>query len=652
MFSHPRQTAATNRVRPTGARLTNCLVGTIILAASMHAHAFSTTEVRNQIDASVGQSELSGEWQALGGAPLGCDGDVAAMAANADRSIIYLGGEFTMCGDILATNVVAFYPDTGELKPLGASSAQGVDGAVHALLVHQETLYVTGLFRNAGPMQDVGSIAKWDGKSWSQLGTGLRSGNSTAFGLAMAIHHGDLVIGGHFTHADNQISNNIARWNGQTWLSFGVNGSIGMSGLVNTLVSDQSTLYAGGLFAEAGGQPARSLAAWNGSSWTSLGSGLDWYMLPVVHELEMHRGELYVAGNFTNAGGFSTTGIARWNGLNWSAVGPISDVWGIKAMLSTGDDLIATGNFTMAGGKITNGIARWDGTSWRPMGSGLRQDGRGYGQALLALDGDLYVAGGFEQIDDVAALRVARYRSGQWAPALAESRTSVHSGIRAMASFQQHLYAGGLISLAGDVRAHNIARWAGNQWHALTGSTGTGVNGTVNALQPYEGTLIVAGDFSHAGGIPSAHLARWTGEDWEAFPIELEIDVSSPYISTLASDGTSLFVAGRFHRIGGVDANGVARWDGQTWHAMGEGVGQNGAVNQLLVAEGELYMASFTAHDSSSGQHVVLRWDGLGWETVGAEFGNGYGPRVSALAHLDNELYAAGRFGVFRRHGD
>lgn len=133
---------------------------------------------------------VQGEWRAFGGMALGCDGEVKAMLASPE-GIIYLGGSFGVCGNVVARNVVAFDPVSGEFSALGSTTANGVDNGVNALAFHQGQLYVAGTFTRAGFALQVDRIARWDGSAWSALGSGLSNSGQPASGLALAVHGGE-----------------------------------------------------------------------------------------------------------------------------------------------------------------------------------------------------------------------------------------------------------------------------------------------------------------------------------------------------------------------------------------------------------------------------------------------------------------------------
>ena len=138
--------------------------------------------------------------------------------------------------------------------------------------------------------------------------------DDAAWSLAV-LPNGDLVAGGQFTTAGGVAANRIARWDGSSWSSLGS----GLNGTVFGLaVLPSGDLVAGGTFTTAGGAAARYVARWDGSSWSPLGSGMngDVYALAVLP-----NGDLVAGGFFTTAGGVAVNRVARWNGTSWSPLG-------------------------------------------------------------------------------------------------------------------------------------------------------------------------------------------------------------------------------------------------------------------------------------------------------------------------------------------
>ena len=117
---------------------------------------------------------------------------------------------------------------------------------------------------------------------------------------------GNLYAGGAFTTAGGVSANNIAKWNGSSWSAIGS----GTNGRVSALGFDNSgNLYAGGAFTTAGGVSANNIAKWNGSNWRALGSGVD----GAVDALAIDGvGNLYAGGEFSTAGGKASAYFARY----------------------------------------------------------------------------------------------------------------------------------------------------------------------------------------------------------------------------------------------------------------------------------------------------------------------------------------------------
>jgi hypothetical protein len=346
---------------------------------------------------------------------------------------LYVGGEFTWIGTVPA-NYIAKWDGT-TWSALG-SGMGGLGGStvVQALAVSGTNLYVGGWFTTAGGVT-VNGIAKWDGNAWSALGSGMAQDSGTTSGgvYALTVSGTNIYAGGQFTAAGGVTANYIAKWDGSTWSALGS----GMDGVAGALAVSGTNLYAGGGFTTAGGAAVSNIAKWDGSTWSSLGSGVNSY----VHALAISGTNLFAGGGF---------GIAKWNGVAWSALG--SGINGsVAALAVSGTDLYAGGNFTTAGGAPGNYLAKWDGSAWSALGSG------------------------------------------------------VNSYVNALAIRGTNIYAGGYFTTAGGVTANYIAKWDGSTWSAL----GSGMNGSVNALAADGvGHLFVGGEFSMAGTNVSPYIAQ------------------------------------------------------------------------------------------------------------------------------------------------
>jgi hypothetical protein len=150
---------------------------------------------------------------------------------------------------------------------------------------------------------------------------------------------------------------NIAKWDGSSWSALGT----GMDNIVYALAVSASELYAGGAFFTAGGTGVAYVAKWDGSSWSALDSGIPgdfYYSGGIVYALAVSGSDLYMGGAYlTMLDGSPGTNIAKWDGSSWSPLGS-----GVNGSVSTlavmGNDLYAGGGFSIAGGKVSEFIAR------------------------------------------------------------------------------------------------------------------------------------------------------------------------------------------------------------------------------------------------------------------------------------------------------
>lgn len=334
----------------------------------------------------------------------GLSGPVRAATSFDDGSgsDLYVGGEFRVAGDVLASHVARWDPPLGWVA-LGG----GVDGPVHALAAGDlgagARLFVAGSFSTAGAIP-AENVAAWDGASWSSLSSGT-SGAVRALAVHDAGGGAALFAAGDFRTAGGLAVDRIARWDGTAWSALPGGGPDGpVWALASFDDGSGPALYAAGRFDAAGGAPARDVARWDGASWRSVGTGLD----GDVHALFAHGGFLYAGGEFASGGPVRFENLARWNGSGWSAVGGLANgtngpVFALGG--SSAGGLYVGGRFNQAGGSSASNLARWSGSAWAPVDSGVEGDVL----ALHARGAELFAAGSFALAGPDAASFLASF---------------------------------------------------------------------------------------------------------------------------------------------------------------------------------------------------------------------------------------------------
>ena len=291
---------------------------------------------------------------------------------------------------------------------VGLCSASGITalgsgaGSVSALATLQNgDVIAAGAFTHfAGTAMN--RIARWNGTSWSELGTGIGT-VSTDYVAALAVApNGDLVAGGRFTSAGGVPANSIARWNGTSWSALG--GGFPSGGQVAALtVLTNGDVIAGGELASGTG-PLAHIARWNGTSWLPLGPGLN---QPPYDLAARHDGSVAACGLFTLPGPFGSTpqpGVAIWSPAagTWTGLGTLNGGSIDTVLTAANGDLLIGGLFNNYSSLPLQNIARWNGTAWSGFGPAAARD------LALAPNGDVAVAGGVAQPGGVQSPLVAR----------------------------------------------------------------------------------------------------------------------------------------------------------------------------------------------------------------------------------------------------
>ncbi len=583
-------------------------------------------------------------WSALGSAP---NGRVQALAAGTDGRI-YAGGDFVTAGGSTVNGIAVW--DGSAWAPLGSGvTISGSLGTVRSIAVDPVSgdVYVAGAFNTAGGIR-ANSVARWDGSQWHAVGAGVTG----TVKKVLVQNNRVYLVGGFWSASGNFPTTSLAVWDGSAWSSLvsGLTYDNGWSGSLDDAAFMNGDLYVVGVFDTITGTlgtgvSANNVARWDGSQWSAAGGGTGAWPRAAASAADGSR--LFVVGEFFTAGSTGASRIAQWDGSTWAALVEPGDGQGLSdqpyaAAAAPNGGVYVGGRFETAGGAVANGIALWDGSQWQPLGDGISTWTTTLPRQAYALDvapnGDLYIGGNLTAMGAVSTRYIARWDGSQWYPL----GGGVNNIVQAVAvdPSSGDVYAGGRFWRAGGVSANGIARWDGSQWHAL----GSGVSGWVYALavHPLTGDLYVGGEFSSAGGITNTYgIARWDGSQWHP------VGGDTAYVYALAFDSAgTLYAAGRFTVIGGVSANNIARWDGTQWHPLGGGLTDGypyTEVRSLAVYGADVYATGSIHTAGSLPVNGVARWDGSQWHALGGGITN---PNLGGPA-ADGNILAVGEAGVY-----
>ena len=523
-------------------------------------------------------------WTAIGSS----DKNVHALAVYGGE--LYAGGDFNTMDGVAAERIARW--DGAQWSAAGSGITGTSTRSVKTLTVWGTKLVAAGSFAS------LQSIAAWDGASWSMVGSGLQLNTAPGSVTGVVSAGADLVAAGNFNRAGATVVSNIARWNGATWSDIGTpqaQEAVGqwlgaplasaiLSGQLRparwdgaTWVSDGSpafTPYAfhndGSAVWAGGGGLGVGFLRFDGSTWTALQSpwapGMRGLPSPVFGLLNFN-GSLYQAGASSLAGAddhwLTTSRVVSWDGNTWTSTPPLPvapwslatyggalvtggqpgvyrldpGVWtrlggtfggAVLAMVQHGADLIAVGDFYGAGSSAAESIARWNGTSWSAIGSGFE------------------------------------YASG--------------NSPRAVVSYGGEIVVGGYLFSSGGAPVNNLVRWNGSAFQDFAG----GADGGVAAIAISGADLLVGGAFTHVGGVEAHGAARWNGSTWTALGDNAE------YVTGFREHAGRLFAVGEFIDAEGEEVYGAAVWTGERWYPLGSGV--DGQAYTLDFLGDELYV--------------------------------------------------------------
>jgi hypothetical protein len=206
--------------------------------------------------------------------------------------------------------------------PIGGAVPLIVLDVLNADMGSGDMLFACGRFLSIDGVP-ANNIAVYDGTSWSALGDGLTRSSGFAQGFHMAVFDDGngpaLYVGGSFNRINGgtEAVNNIAKWDGTTWSAVGSGFNSAVQELVVFDDGSGEALYALGNFDSSGPNSTPHLAKWNGTEWEAVGAGANDNLLGAI-VFDAGEGEaLHLGGNFSALDGSAS---ARVGSLLASAV--------------------------------------------------------------------------------------------------------------------------------------------------------------------------------------------------------------------------------------------------------------------------------------------------------------------------------------------
>lgn len=427
-------------------------------------------------------------WSGTAWAPMGSGlGSIVVSLTVLPGGVVVAGGEFSA-------------PDVAIARWNGSSWAGAFQGgatlaylgqprrASAVALLPNGDLVAGGVFRQLGPTGVLG-IGRWDGATWKRMSNVGWNGWPT---LMRTLPNGDVIalsaagnIGADFTIAGGtQVSNKMARFDGNTWQPFG--GTLESGNIRDLVGATNGDVIAIGDFSSIG--ISGPVARWNGTVWAAVGTGLAGTPQSITVR---PNGNIVVGGtNLTISG--DVAGVASFDGVSWTALGTVPR------------PLVVT----RTNGDLISGSQRWTGNQWAPFQTGLSFQ---FVQNILPMsNGDLVFAGSMAIESPPSAGALARW-NGTSSTIFGGNLCCSSSQIRTLVERPNGdvVILGNFTSLGG-LALGNIARWNGIAWDSMSGGIPGAQVMTALAARP-DGSVLVGGLFSMAGTQKSPYFAIWRG---------------------------------------------------------------------------------------------------------------------------------------------
>ena len=266
--------------------------------------------------------------------------------------------------------------------------------------------------------------------------------------------------------------------------------------------------------------------------------------------------------------------------------------------------------------------------------------------SAIIYEEELWTAGFFNTICDESAGYVARLSNEQW-----EAMGAVSDPGHQLRILDGELY---LARYENQVDSNWLFRWSGNEWEKIgegvyltTATPGFSELPNIYDVALYNDQLVICGEFDRVGAQHISHIAAWNGTQWTPLGSGLSgnipntASVQFPHQLLVWED--HLYVAGNFQKAGGETVNGIARWDGSDWEALGEGF--NSTAYGIGVYNGELYVGGDFTQSGNTPLNRIAKWNGSSWVSPGFGFiANNQDDYVfvHTIKEINEQLYLAG----------
>lgn len=336
----------------------------------------------------------------------------------------------------------------------------------------------------------------------------------------------------------------------------------------------------------------------------------------------------FVIGGAAHAG---ACGQSPWEGLDIPG-GPITPQQTVFADTVDGGLYFAGFNYLVAGGTQNGAIFSLENGAWDTLGT----TNGGFVRSIVRWHDTLFIGGLFTSVDTVPMNGVAYWNGGDWMP-----YGDFNYGVRRLRIIEDTLYAVGAFDQLDGVPTWPAVKRVGGAWQQVATAPTTAMD--LADITKYNGKLIAIGG---AGAPLSGRVYAVVNGEWQSYGTGIAGSFSMAE-SMVVFQG-DLYLGGQISVLEGNAGQGVMRWDGTQFHALGSGLqitpGDNSSYCGawgLVVHDGLLYVVNTCQYAGGLYAPGLATWDGAQWCAMRGEFVNDIDSWLNDIAFLNDTLYAA-----------
>ena len=572
----------------------------------------------------------------------------------------------TMFG-VMATAIASVVPLPGAAAQVQCPSGWrviqdpvGLNARVRAIAqLSNGDIIAGGSFGRAGSVQ-VLSVGRYNRttNSWQQLGGGLYGGSDGVFALHV-LPNGDVLAGGDFfiSRSTQQFSvPRLARYNNSSnaWAATGPM----FTGVVKVLyrLSD-GRVVVGGTFASIGSVRYNNVGLYDPATnqLSPLGSGIASSLNGTTVDaiLELPDGDIVAGGKFFAVPGTTDGHLARfrpstqtWTTVPSSISVPTNSAEGVRFISRQPDGRLLLGGDIFATSSSLRYIFNTDPNSGATseFGGAFNAPGRpsSWAMSMAVLPNGNYAFGCFSSSG--SSNRLAQYSldTNTWSSiGDGDANGTVQAMHVAQTDTGQELVVGGIFNRVGAIGAGRIARLplsgpGAGVWEAV----GMGLDGVVQSVSlDRQGRTLIAGNFTSVGGVRANGVARYDGTRWTSFGTGIEAP-ELVYGLVELPNGNIVAFGSNLRLPGQQGIGGLSIWDGASWSLIGRDVVGGSVTSGALTSSGQLVVGGCFGTSGNAIRGVAI-WDGQSWLPLGS----GLPGCVSAITVAPNgTIVAAGLF--------